>query len=180
MQGSETVWGPMSPGVWGAAKEPRATATGRTLSLIFEDLKAELQGPEGRSTGTRYQAEAAVAVGPKEWLLGYHAQVRGAVTCGLETRASLRVGLAGTVETREFPGALVLARAEDGQAPTLTTEFVLEVTAWEQYAPAQREPPGAPPPPLALTVELLVQRRGCDQPVMLVVDAVDVAALFSA
>lgn len=180
MQGSETVWGPMSPGAWGAAKEPTVRATGRALSLIFEDLKAELQGSEGRSTGRRYQAEVQVAVGPKESLLGYHAQVRGAVTCGPETRASLRVGLAGTVETHELPGALVLARADDGQAPQLTTEFALEVTAWEPHAPAEREPPGPPPPPLALTVELLVQRRGCDQPVMLVVDSVDVAALFSA
>ena len=146
-----------------------STANGAFLSLISSEAQLALDESCTSLTGARtWLTRVEVKISEEKEVLGYHVEVRGAVTKGAGARASVLIEIGSASDILEFP----YDEALDGQA------FTRDLFCLEPRQPKENDPARPSLPPLSISVIQLAQRRTVDDCVVLDVDSVDVRAIF--
>jgi hypothetical protein len=146
------------------------TSSGNSAAVLFDTLKAELNGAEGGLSAASFAAfQLPVRADLKKGFLGFLMHIRGAVATSAGGRVSLAVSINGRTEVAKL-------NVVDGTAADV--RFLHEQFAVEQRGPAETNPKVPPLEPLLVTFTLVAKRSSLQDVAMLIVDGVDVLACF--
>jgi hypothetical protein len=169
-----------------------AAFSGEYLTVLFDELAADLQDGPAVSRTRCLSLEVPVKVNRAADFVGYLTDLRGFVSKTDGARVVLVADLGGAVRVHEFPyGPLAV---NDGVAvplpggepppasagPGSTAELYRSAFSLERRPPRETNLPYSPVPPFLATLLLVVQRRTADDFGTLQVDSLGVTAVFNA
>ena len=144
------------------------TSNEAVASVIFDNLRAELNSPEAPLSTLSVAAFEVEAINPvNEAFLGYTVDLRAACIKSAGSRATLVIQAGGAVYTKELP-----------YGSEFTGDFSAQFFSYEPRA--VRDPEFADPalPPLTIIATLSVQRLDAvNDSILLAVDSIHVGAI---
>jgi hypothetical protein len=151
-----------------------ATSIAQSLSVIFDDLRVEVQGSDAPLDETRTLSFRVPASVPAECrVIGYLEDLIGGVLKSKGARAVIVLDIGGTTHVAEFPYGM------DETSASGLSMFTRRFFSPQGVDIASALGVGiAEPPPLQVSIFLSVQRRTLDDFVLLAVDSLDVVAFL--
>ena len=144
------------------------TSGGQDAVVLFDDLKAELNGPVGGLHAVSMVAfQLPVRADLKKGFLGFLVHLRGASSVSAGGRVSLMVSVNGRAEVAQ----LNLVEGTVADVQVFHEQFVVE-----QRGPAETNPNVLPLEPVFITLTLVAKRAAAEDYAVLAVDDVSILA----
>lgn len=145
----------------------KSTPSGRALSVLFDDLRISLQAPEEGMSAVKIACiEIPMTLLGEGGFVGYCVQIRGFVSKGSGSRATLVAEMGNGREVLPFP----YDRAHEG-------EFLSETFSLERRGEKGSEVDIPPIPPFTLNLMISAQRRLPREALLIVIESIDIQAV---